>query len=347
MNFLQALIGQQAGTEAANDVANGINVFANRGQPAEEGPYQPSDAEINQYDALLMDNTEAIRKRKRAVEAGEAEADRRGMFGIGGTLRDVLGLIGDSYLVGQGRNPMYMARRDKEKLSDAQAGFSVNPRAAAERMGYYDPAAGREALSDYEQQELRKAQQQSLQDARNSQIADRTIRQNDKATLATQGILSTPGAIAPDGSITPAAMQAIGQIAKVYQTTPEALLGGLTGDAARLYARGRIDPYQQERLVDYDEGLRQGARRVATGERNASTAERRAARPPAGSRPPQITEAQMLDNFMKIPPNQRTPEQQNFIDKKTKPATRGGRSLRSDPLGTGSAPARRLGPPRN
>lgn len=340
MNFLQALIGQQAGTEAANDVANGINVFANRAQPVEE-EYLPSDAEIDQYDALLMDNTEAIRKRKRAVEAGEEEADRRGMFGVGGTLRDVLGLIGDSYLVGQGRNPMYMARRDKERLSDAQAGFSVNPRAAAERMGYYDPAAGREALSDYEQQELRKAQQQSLEDTRQSQIEVRNYNLLKDGRALAQRILAQPGAFGPDGQLSPAAQRLLANAAQNSGTTVEGLIGqDMTPEALRLFGEADMTVNQQRNLP-----IAQQRADASTSQARSSAI--RAARPPAGSRPPQITEAQMLDNFMKIPPNQRTPEQQNFIDKKTKPATRGGRSLRSDPLGTGSAPARRLGPPRN
>lgn len=287
MNPLLVLLGQQAGVPIAEDslppVGNTILVEANRGTKysAEDDP---------DLGTRLLGNTPAIEATGQAIQRGQEVSDRRGMFGMKGTLRDVLGVLGDAFLMQSGNAPIYTPTRRKEQISDAMAGYTDKPLEAIERVAYYDPTMAAELKKEYETNLLRQAQQQSLEDTRNSQIADRTIRQNDKAALATQGILSTPGAIAPDGSITPAAMQAIGQIAKGYQTTPEALLGGLTGDAARLYARGRIDPYQQERLADYDVGLAQGERRTRTGERNADTAERRAAQGRRGSNPTEASE---------------------------------------------------------
>lgn len=308
MNFLQALIGQQAGTEAANDVANGINVFANRGQPVEEGPYQPSDAEISQYDALLMDNTEAIRKRKRAVEAGEAEADRRGMFGVKGTLRDVLGLVGDSFLMGQGKDPMYQARRDRERLSDAQAGFSINPRAAAERMGYYDPAAGREALNDYEQQELRRAQQQSLEDTRQSQIETRNYNLLKDGRALAQRILAQPGAFGPDGNLSPAAQRLLANAAQNAGTTVEGLIGqDMTPEALRLFGEADMTVNQQRNLP-----IQQQRANASTVQ--AAAADRRSRREPTPKQSRAKTDGERFDEFRAIPEGKRTRDQQDFID---------------------------------
>jgi hypothetical protein len=334
---LLSLLGQQAGVPVASDVAKNIQVVGRRPVTAGEEEYQPSDAEINQYDALLMDNTEAIRKRKRAVEAGEAEADRRGMFGVGGTLRDVLGLVGDSFLMGQGKDPMYQARRDKERISDAGAGFSVNPRAAAERIGYYDPEAGRKALSDYEQQELRKAQQQSLQNTRDSQIEARDLAAFEKSRESIARLLNNPNAYGPDGNLTPEAEAIAGRLAAGANRSLEDfdVRSGMNRTRGSLIASTGATVNQQNMLPLTE-------RRVAASEKTAEAAERNSKKPRAGSRDPNPTPTTMLRDFMAIPPEQRTTEQQNFIDRNTEP-TGGGRRRPSSPSST----SRRFGPPRN
>lgn len=69
--------------------------------------------------------------------------ERKGMFGLKGTLRDVIGTIGDAFLVNEGIDPLYMKRRQQERESDALAGFTDNPLAAAERLA----AAGNHKLA--------------------------------------------------------------------------------------------------------------------------------------------------------------------------------------------------------
>lgn len=261
-------------------LVNGTNRQPMTQEDPEYDPYYGNRRDLEARDVAMQE-----------IEEYRKEKPRKGMFGVKGTLRDVLGFLGDTYLVGQGKDPAYQARRDQERMSDAQAGITNNPRAAAERTGYYDPETGRTIMEKAEEAELRKAQQQSLADSRNSLIKDREIKQTDKATLATQSLLATPGAIGEDGSITPAAMQALGRIATSYNTTPEALLGGLQGDSARLYSQARIDPYRQQRLEDYDQGLAQGERRVVVGERNAATSERRERKMPSGRAAPAVTDA--------------------------------------------------------
>ena len=109
-------------------------------------------------------------KRKIAVderdEPGPRKTDelikRSGLFGVKGTLRDVLGTLGDAFLVGSGNKQIYGPQREKEKLQSAMYGFTNDPQAAAERVALVDPALGRELNQDYQTQQ-RYAQQSALQ----------------------------------------------------------------------------------------------------------------------------------------------------------------------------------------
>ena len=338
MNPLLVLLGQQAGVPIAEDslppVGNTILIKGNRGTKysAEDDP---------DLGTRLLGNTPAIEAAGQAIQRGQEVSDRRGMFGMKGTLRDVLGVLGDAFLMQSGNAPIYAPRRRQEQISDAMAGYADKPLEAIERVAYYDPEMAAELKKEYEANLLRQAQQQSLQDTRDSQIEDRNYTRLKDGRALVQRILAQPGAFGPDGQLSSAAQRLIATAAQNAGTTIEGLIGAdMTPEALRLFGEADMTVNQQRNLP-----IAQQRADASTSQARSSAI--RAARPPAGSRPPQITEAQMLDNFMKIPPEKRTQEQQNFIDRKTKPPTRGGRSLRSDPLGTGSAPARRLGPPRN
>lgn len=69
--------------------------------------------------------------------------ERKGMFGLKGTLRDIIGTVGDAFLINEGADPIYSKRRQQERESDALAGFTDNPLAAAERLA----AAGNHKLA--------------------------------------------------------------------------------------------------------------------------------------------------------------------------------------------------------
>jgi hypothetical protein len=64
--------------------------------------------------------------------------DYRGLFGIKGRARDLLGLLGDAFLVQGGADPMYRQRRDRELQADALKGFDLEDpemaQAALERL---------------------------------------------------------------------------------------------------------------------------------------------------------------------------------------------------------------------
>lgn len=327
MNPLLVLLGQQAGVPIAEDslppVGNTILVKGNRGTKysAEDDP---------DLGTRLLGNTPAIEAAGQAIQRGQEVSDRRGMFGMKGTLRDVLGVLGDAFLVQSGNAPIYAPRRRQEQISDAMAGYADKPLEAIERVAYYDSEMAAELKKEYETNLLRQAQQQSLEDTRQSQIEARNYNLLKDGRALAQRILAQPGAFGPDGQLSPAAQRLIATAAQNAGTTIEGLIGAdMTPEALRLFGEADMTVNQQRNLP-----IAQQRADASTSQARSSAV--RAARPPAGSRPPQITEAQMLDNFMKIPPNQRTPEQQNFIDKKTEPeGNSGGRRRPSRPSTNG------------
>lgn len=108
---------------------------------------------------MLLGNTAAVED-VRAAE--EALPERKGMFGVKGTLRDVLGLLGDTYLTTNGRQAVYNPRRQQEREADAMAGFSDNPMAAVERLAAHNPKAAQALYNDIVQQQ-RQAEQMQMQ----------------------------------------------------------------------------------------------------------------------------------------------------------------------------------------
>jgi hypothetical protein len=62
-----------------------------------------------------------------------------GMFGIHGALRDILGTLGDAFLVQSGNKPVYSAQREQEKEGDAMRDFVANPMQAVQRLAAENP----------------------------------------------------------------------------------------------------------------------------------------------------------------------------------------------------------------
>jgi hypothetical protein len=307
------LLGQQAGAPAAEDAYQGnIPVERNRHRGTGEAT----------YDDYSVNNVPAVTGRQADIKETEEASDRRGMFGMKGTLRDVIGLVGDAFLVQSGNRPMYAPQRQGERISDAWAGASEDPIAAAERVGYYDAGMGQDLLQEAQQTQLRQQQQQSLAEGRQSLAEDRDFKQYEKARLMIGGLLNTPGAV-QDGQISPQALAQAGRIARSAGMTLEEfmLAEGMSEEDVRDYAMSVLDPYKQERLEDYDVGLQQGQQRADASTMNAQSSRIRANRPPAGRNPPQPTRASILADIMRKPASQRTAEEQAFITRETQPSS--------------------------
>lgn len=219
----------------------------------------------------------------------EAPIQRKGMFGIHGTARDILGVLGDAFLTQAGRNTVYEPQRDREQIAQALGGsedFISNPLAAIKKLndaGYPEQA-----------QELYK-QYATLQISQNSKGAQAAL---DQARLENErsrgyGIL---GAMADPRSLNEKTFDAMVPImvAKAQRSgidippPPKDWASGGQAWADQIRRMG-IDPYKAERLGQIDTGLdiqQQNANtnarwapvRAKTGVANAATAYYRAVR---------------------------------------------------------------------
>ena len=93
---------------------------------------------------------------------GAARPEHKGVFGVKGTLRNILGVLGDAFLVQSGNKPVYQQRRALEKEGDAMEGFVDNPLAAIQRLAGENPEASREMWGDYQNAERYKNQEERL-----------------------------------------------------------------------------------------------------------------------------------------------------------------------------------------
>lgn len=100
-----------------------------------------------------------------------------------GTLRSILGSLGDAFLVQAGKNPEYQQRLQNQQVGEAMAGYMQNPQQAIERIaatgapGSLDMAknfedAYQQSLIRKQMLEQQNAYRQSLIDAKNQQLQE-------------------------------------------------------------------------------------------------------------------------------------------------------------------------------
>ena len=97
--------------------------------------------------------------------------EHKGLFGLSGTPRDILGLIGDALLMGGGGNPLYMQARKNEKIGDAMLWNELDPMTAGQKLMGIDPKLGQEHIADYQKSQAEKARLEQSQ-----RIADRNYQ---------------------------------------------------------------------------------------------------------------------------------------------------------------------------
>ena len=133
----------------------------------------------------------------RALQTAEDRAppvqgggDNPGLWGLlpqnvqHGTLRNVLGALGDAFLIHAGHAPMYEQRMQNKEIGQAMAGYANNPQAAIERVAGTG-APGSIEMADKMEQNLQSLQirkeiaeqnnqyRQSMIDSRNQAIIER------------------------------------------------------------------------------------------------------------------------------------------------------------------------------
>lgn len=204
---------------------------------------------------------------------------RKGMFGLKGTLRDVLGTLGDSLLVGSDADRIYQPQRQRERAGDAMFGFADNPMQAIERLaaaGFLQEAG--ELYNQVQQQQHRTASLSSQEADRQSRIADRDFDNREKgwnivARLAQAGMPYDRLVRAAAGyGISVDDLSELG-------VTPE-----MTAEDRQLFSARDMTVNQQVQVPLAE-------RRVSTGEFNAETGRINANRPRASRAAPNPTNA--------------------------------------------------------
>ncbi len=217
------------------------------------------------------------------IEAQSAAANvpqRKGMFGTKGTLRDILGLVGDAFLVQSGNKQVYAPKRAQERMSDALSGFTQNPLAAIERLANENPDAAAELLQHYQVNQAKMAaNQQSAAEA-----SDKNYQNYGRLFSQYMGSASpeTYGRLAPLLKT----LKTRGGLGDEYEV-PDVYDENL----ARSYQYGGMPANQQIGSEQRDRSLAQGDKKISIAQQNADSNRIRANRAPQPRQAPNPTSA--------------------------------------------------------
>lgn len=247
--------------------------------PIEAAPRYPTGPAVDEFllsQGLNQPRTPAVSQDIEGDEpitsAGRPKPEHKGLFGVKGTLRDVLGFIGDAY-TGNGR---YAALRRQERMGDAARGFQDDPRGSIDALN----AAGfaNEAMQLYELHQ--KQQQAQAQLARQQQNDDVTrmsglsLAQN-RMRSGIRGLLNSAVDDATYERLLPIVKSKLSReglgMADEFLSLPSTFSGN-----EEVIRRWGMDPYQSESLVDRDETRAMqeelGKERIATTRRGQDIA---------------------------------------------------------------------------
>lgn len=264
-----------------------ITVNANKTPTASAGqdPNAPP-LYLGNKDAIL--ERQAVEDQNDKLTDANGKAVHHGMFGIHGTLRDVLGTFGDALLIGSGNKPIYAPVREQEKLSDAMAGFTQNPQAAAERLGGVSPADALALQRSTQTNQIAQVNAARAQQAAQALAADR----NAKATMSFAKYAGNMMAGTKGDPTKQAA--AIGMLTKLSSGLAQqgihldlagmGIHAGMTNDEIQSLVNGSINTYQQASLPIHQQNADSGTMQaeakqqmVGVSTRNSQTNAARAA----------------------------------------------------------------------
>ncbi len=207
MNSLLSLLSAQG--------ANNIDVFGDASAPT-----RPETSGVL-GSAVPPPNPEMLKE----------QTPRAGMFGVKGTLRDVIGTLGDAFLVQSGNAPMYAPRRREERIGDAMRGMTQDYDSmmqASERLaalGYKD-----EAVSVFDRakrmqiEDDKRALEQDMFDQKVKEYAESTTRRDEEAqsdrVSNSLKFLSNLAQGANEANL-PAFLSRARDVLSAYQLTPE------------------------------------------------------------------------------------------------------------------------------
>lgn len=128
---------------------------------------------------------------QQAQDALQQAPQHKGMFGVSGTLRDVLGTLGDAFLVQGDGKAVYQPKRQQERESDAQGGFTSDPMAAVERLSQVNPAMGQTLLNNLQERQVGLAAAKARAANADSLNQDRLARQKDQLRKGFSGLFTS------------------------------------------------------------------------------------------------------------------------------------------------------------
>lgn len=150
------------------------------------GPVAPSGApQIDPGPSLNYDNSSSVDAVHKALGLNPPQggSDNPGIYGLlpqnlqHGTLRNVLGALGDSFLVASGHPATYEPRMQRQEVGDAMAGYDQNPQAAIQRIAATGAPGAAEMASKLEEQrqmmEYNQQYRQQMMASRNEGIYQR------------------------------------------------------------------------------------------------------------------------------------------------------------------------------
>lgn len=251
------------------------------------------------------------------VSSGVPDYDRKGMFGIKGTFRDILGTLGDAFLMQGGADPVYRPRRQEEEKANALRSFFEEVGGPGKRLneaGYASDAFG--VYKDLATEQLKKGalevdrgklaldrQNAGPLNASREAVTEKNVLGNIRSSLAGINSIEDPGQRA-------LAYQRRKQYIDAYlaKKDPDGRLRAMVMDILPPdYVPGVenlfIDPQQMARLEDYDaeRELREQIAEMQEGGRNRRASQAEAGRESRFKRAQETKKKGSKPSF-KIPP---------------------------------------------
>lgn len=194
-------------------------------------------------------------------------------FGAGSTLGNIIGTLGDAFLVGQGRRPIYQDRLARKNEADALEGFTENPLEAIKRLSRINPDKATALHDKYLDNERLSRSEKRLEDQMD-------YKHKEQTHLRSVGMIGA----ARDQATYDAMLKRANSYRQANGLAPLELGAVYDPDEVRAARYSAIDPEDQQRLEDqaeYREDMSQYRRDNLTEREeyhDASVAEREASR---------------------------------------------------------------------
>lgn len=162
-------------------------------------------------------------------------------FGAGSTLGNIIGTLGDAFLVGQGRRPIYQDRLARKNEADALNGFTDDPLGAIKRLAQVSPDKATALYDRYMDNERLARSEKRLED----QV---DFAQREKAHTRSVGMLGA----ANEKTYGPLKARVDSYRAQ-HGLPPLELPDTYDPDAIKMARYSAIDPDDQQRMEDQAE----------------------------------------------------------------------------------------------